>query len=203
MYKQILLKVIFILLFITNISHKTKAQQRIGVEAGATISALYSLDMDSVNTFSTPSVGARAGFFFESKITDYLAIKTGLSGAMKGCQLDKDNRWDLVYLTVPVLAVFTPVKPLKIGIGVEAGALILNNRYALRGNSLTLGIRSEIAWQINPLFRLIAHATVDVTPNLSIQYTDDQGFPISKVGYNNISGGLSLAYTIKTFDKKG
>lgn len=203
MYKQILLKAILPLLLISIISNKTKAQHNFGVEAGVTIASLYSSNSDFRQIPFSPSIGARTGLFWESAITDFFAIKTGLSGELKGHQIDNNGRWDLIYLTLPVLAIFTPVKPLKLGIGIEAGAVVFNNIPLLEAEILTLGIRSEIAWQINPSFRLMAHTTVDITRRFYVHYTDDQGNPIDKVGYNNISGGLSLAYTIKTFDKKG
>ena len=141
--------------------------------------------------------------FFESEIKDFLAIKTGLFGVLKGCQLQTDDRWNLAYITLPFLVVFTPIKPLKLGVGVELGALVANNLPLLADNKLSIGVRAEAAWQITPSFRLIAHGTLDVTSTTSLFHTDDQGNLRGQSSHNNITGGLSLAYTIKTFDKKG
>ena len=203
MCKQILLKVILVATLIITSQRTISAQYHLGVEAGATVSSLYTIQESYVNNWASPTIGARAGLFFENEIKDFFAIKTGVFGVLKGCQLQMGERWNLVYITVPALAVFTPVKPLKLGIGIELGALVANNIRLLADNTLSLGIRSEVAWQINPSFRLIAHTTVDVTPTSSIIYTDDRGFLLASNNYNNITGGLSLAYTIKTFDKEG
>jgi hypothetical protein len=189
-------------LIITNHSN-THAQYHLGVEAGATLSSLYTFPEPIIEPLTGPVAGARAGVFFEAEIKDFIALKTGLFGVLKGANLDTGERWNLVYLTVPALLVFTPVKPLKLGIGVELGALVSNNFQLLADNKLSLGIRAEIAWQINPSFRLIGHSTVDMTPTTSLFYTDDQGNLLTRINYSNITGGLSLAYTIKTFSKKG
>ena len=204
MCKQFLLTLMFVVTLIFTNHSNIQAQYHLGVEAGATLSSLYTFQAPSQNLFSGPVAGARGGLFFEAEVKDFIAIKTGLFGALKGANLNTGERWNLVYLTVPALLVFTPVKPLKLGVGVEFGALVANNFSASSTDSpFSLGIRGEIAWQINPSFRLIGHSTVDVNPTSSIFYTNDQGTISSKNSYSNITGGLSLAYTIKTFDKKG
>jgi hypothetical protein len=203
MCKQILLPIIIIALIITTSHSNLNAQYHLGIEAGATLSSLYTIQEPTIELFSGPVPGARAGLFFEAEIKDFIALKTGVFGVLKGANLHTGERWNVVYLTVPVLLNFTPIKPLKLGIGVELGALVADNYQALADNKLSLGIRAEVAWQISPSFRLIAHSTVDVTTTSSVFYTDDQGFLVTKNNYNHITGGLSLAYTIKTFDKKG
>lgn len=204
MCKQILSKIIILAIIIITSHSNIQAQYHLGVEAGATLSSLYTFQEPTTGRlFSDPTVGARTGLFFEAEVKDFIAIKTGLFGALKGAYLNTGERWNLVYITVPALVIFTPVKPLKLGIGAELGALVSNNFSSLTTNSpLSIGIRTELAWQINASFRLIAHNTVDVTPTTSIFYTDEQGNLLTKRNYNNITGGLSLAYTIKTFGKK-
>jgi hypothetical protein len=204
MCKELFFKVILVTTLIITSQRILHAQYHLGVEAGATVSSFYSTPQEpKMSEFIRPAIGARVGVFFESQIKDFFAIKTGIFGALKGTQFKSGDRWSLVYLTLPVLAIFTPVKPLKLGIGVELGALVSDSHPLLTDNKLSLGIRGEIAWQINPSFRLIAHSTIDVTPTFSVTYTDDQGNPLTQINNNNITGGLSLAYTIKTFDKKG
>lgn len=205
MCKQILLNIILATTIIITSQSSIHAQSHFGVEAGATVSSVYTTTqtLTPYDSSIKPIIGARAGLFFEHEIKDFFAIKTGVFGALKGSQLQTGDRWNLIYLTVPILAVFTPIKPLKIGVGVELGALVADNFPLLTNNKLSLGIRGEITWQISPAFRLIAHSTVDVTPIYSIYHTDDQGFLLTKNNYNNITGGLSLAYTIKSFGKKG
>lgn len=205
MCKQILLQVILVATIIITSHCSLHAQHYLGFEAGATVTSLYTIQEPEppIGRFASPTIGARVGVFFESEIKDFLAIKTGLFGVLKGCQLETHGRWNLVYMTIPVLVVFNPVKPLKLGIGVELGALIANNIPLLVDNKLSLGVRGEVAWQISPSFRLIAHGTLDLIPTTTILYTDDQGNIAGQSSYNNITGGLSLAYTIKTFDKKG
>lgn len=203
MCKQILLQVIIVATLIITSHCRLHAQYHLGVEAGATLSSLYTIQEQYVDNFASPVIGARAGLFLENEIKDFFAIKIGVFGALKGCKLQSNIRWNGVYITVPALAIFTPVKPLKLGIGIELGALVSKDFLLLVNNKLSLGIRCEVAWQISSCFRLIAHSTVDVTPTSLIIYTDEQGRLLSKNNYNNITGGLSLAYTIKTFDKKG
>lgn len=201
MCKQILLKVILVASLII-LSHRIlQAQNHLGVEAGATVSYLHTFQEPLMKNWTTPVVGARVGAFFEHEVKDFFAIKTGVFGTLKGSQIT-GGRWNLVYITVPALAIFTPVKPLKLGIGVELGALVSNNISLITTNTFNFGLRSEIAWQISPSFRLIAHGTLDLTPTFFVTYTDGDGNVLDNQGYNHITGGLSLAYTIKTFDKK-
>lgn len=194
------------LLFIT--IEKGQAQYHFGAEAGVLLASQVTFDAPyvapnfdrSVELFSRkPLVGARVGLFLARAFTPRFSLKTGLFGSLQGAVVFQHTRWNLLYLTTPILAVFTPTKPIKIGVGIELKALI-NNAYRYVENPLALGVRSELTWQVNSTFQLLFHGTIDLTPTDRTVYTDNQGETIAENYYRNITGGLSLAYTIKTFE---
>lgn len=193
-------------IFLFSNQQSIQAQYSFGVEAGGLVSSLITLDQpypvagsNSRENLTAPVVGGTAGVFLERDFKENFALKVGLFSTLKGAYMYQNFRWNLLYLTTPILAVFTPVKPLKIGVGIEVGAVVYNNARFITDRTLSVGARTEIAWQINEAFRLIAHGTLDFTPTHIVLYTDDQGVNRGINRYRNVTGGLSLAYIIKTF----
>lgn len=183
----------------------TTAQSSISLEGGAVVSSLYSTQpefkptgFEDIDNFK-PAIGFRAGVALEHAFEGAFALKTGAAYTLKGAHVFKDFRHSLGYICFPVLAIWSPVKTLKVGLGLEFSALLTNNAPLPPTNSVALGVRSELAWQINPKFRLILHGTADFTNSERIQYTDDQGYPVATNHYKHITGGVSLAYVLHTF----
>lgn len=190
-------------LFIGSFCH-AKAQLRLGAEAGATISSIVSIP---ATTLYTPRVGVRAGAFLENDFTSFFALRTGVFYSLKGGKAITNDLsfWNLHCLTIPLVATFSPIKPLRLGIGLETSFFVANNNMFMQTPPVALGARAEVAWQINNLFRLIGHFTYDFTSILEIYYVDGNGYPVNNsqpTPYNCLEGGISLACTIVTFEKK-
>lgn len=196
----------FVALFFLLInSFTTKAQLHIGAEAGATISSVISTP--SYPEIYSPRVGVRGGLFVENEFNSFFALRTGLFYSLKGARAKTADLfyWNIHCLTVPLMATFTPVKPIRLGIGLETSVFLSNNHQFMKLPVVGLGAKGEIAWQINKMFRLIGHVTYNFTSIMEVYYTDDQGNITNNgnpIPYNLIEGGLSLACTIKTFEKK-
>ncbi|MGH1338761.1 MAG: hypothetical protein ACRBFS_21785 [Aureispira sp.] len=208
MNQLLLFKTLLLAVFLLVNQSIIHAQSSIGLELGTMVTSFYSSEplykdrrFPSIASIQ-PAIGGRIGLSFEHSFKDFFAIKTGVFYALKGPYLDPDIRWSLGYVTVPVLAVFTPVEPLKIGVGIDFGALVTNSFAIVPAHRVTLGLRSEIIWQMSPVFRLLLHGSLDLTPTTSVNYTDDQGAVIGTNIYKHFTGGISIAYTLKRFDKK-
>ena len=203
MFLKHLLKVVGLMILLLGMSNiKLQAQTHLGVEGGVTVASFYSLQNTTNNLYS-PTIGARLGIVFEQEFTNLLALKTGVLGTLKGSQIQQlTQHWHTGHISIPVLINITPIKPLKIGLGGELNILVANNLNWAAINTVTFGLRSEIGWQINPTFRLIAHGTIGVLPSHTVYQTNEQGNVVSINSYQHITGGISLAYTFKTFSKK-
>lgn len=182
----------------------TSAQSSIYLEAGATVSTLYSITPEykppgKEQSLFQPVVGFRAGVALEHDFEGVFGLKTGASYSFKGAKVPENFRWSLGYLCFPVLAVWRPVPALKVGLGLEFSALLTNNAALPPTNSVALGARTELIWQVTPQFRLLLHSTLDVTNSEKVTYTDDQGNPVATNVYRHLTGGLSLAYRLHNF----
>lgn len=179
-------------------------QSNIYLEAGAIASTFYSASPEyqppgTEQGLFQPVVGFRAGVALEHDFEGVFGLKTGASYSFKGAEVPEDFRWSLGYLCFPVLAVWRPVPALKVGLGLEFSSLLTNNAALPPTNSVALGARTELMWQISPQFRLLLHSTLDVTNSEKVTYTDDQGNPIATNVYRHLTGGLSLAYRLHRF----
>lgn len=202
MFSKHLLKVVGLMLFLFGMQHAhAQTKSHLGVEGGITLASFYSLQTTN-DQFYAPTIGARLGIVFEQEFTNLIAVKIGVLGTLKGSQIRQPAlNWHTGHISIPLLLNLSPIKPLKIGFGGELNILVAANLLFPAINPVTFGIRSEIGWQINPAFRLIAHATLGVMPSHTVFHTDEQGNVVSTNAYQHITGGISLAYTFKTFGK--
>lgn len=198
--QSLALKSLFIALTLLFNLSCTNAQYKVGVEVGTTISSLMTFSETPLAYM--PKFGVRAGAFVERKFTNLFMIKTGAFYELKGAYDPQSLANDLSFhfITIPVLAVFSPNKWLKVAAGVETGILVAKNIPLYLTNLVTVGARAELTWQINTAFRLIGHASFEISPFTEVMFTDDQGNPINSSSYHFLTGGLSLAYIIHSFE---
>ena len=143
MNQVLLLKAVFLTAFLSVSVSIVQAQSNLGLELGTMVTSFYTSEpLYQDKNFPSiaavkPAIGGRIGVFFDHSFKDFFAIKTGTFYTLKGPYLEEENRWTLGYITVPVLAVFTPMEPLKIGVGIDFGVLVMNNFIITPDHSIT------------------------------------------------------------------